>query len=45
MTRALIDMAFKVCFEPSTLAQQIKRIPSVRRRAHELATAAMAAIP
>jgi Ser/Thr protein kinase RdoA (MazF antagonist) len=45
MTRALIDMAFKVCFEPATIAQQVKCIPSVRKHTHELAIVALAAAP
>jgi Ser/Thr protein kinase RdoA (MazF antagonist) len=45
MTRALIDMAFKVCFDPAVIAQQVKRIPSVGRRTHALAATALAAAP
>jgi hypothetical protein len=45
MTRALIDMAFKVGFEPATIALQVKRIRSVRQRTHVLAAAALATAP
>ena len=27
MTRALIDIAFRVCLEPAKVAQQVKRLP------------------
>jgi Ser/Thr protein kinase RdoA (MazF antagonist) len=41
MTRALIDVAFRVCREPSIVRQQVKRIPSLRRRSVALATTAL----
>jgi Ser/Thr protein kinase RdoA (MazF antagonist) len=43
MTRALIDIAFRVCREPAKVRQQVKRLPSVRKRAGALAAAALAA--
>ena len=29
MTRALIDIAFRVCLEPAKVAQQVKRLAAV----------------
>jgi len=43
MTRALIDIAFRVCYEPAQVRQQVKRLPSVRKRTDALAAAALAA--
>ena len=45
MTRALIDIAFGVCREPAKVRQQVRRLPSVRKRAGALAAAALAAAP
>jgi hypothetical protein len=42
-TRALIDIAFRVCLEPAKVAQQVKRLAAVRRRTDALAAAALAA--
>jgi Ser/Thr protein kinase RdoA (MazF antagonist) len=44
MTRALIDIAFRVCREPEQVRQQVKRLPAVRKRMGELAAAALAAV-
>jgi Ser/Thr protein kinase RdoA (MazF antagonist) len=41
VTRMLIDLTFKVCCEPGTIGRQVKRLPSVRRRAQALAAAAL----
>jgi Ser/Thr protein kinase RdoA (MazF antagonist) len=43
MTRALIDIAFRVCREPGKVRQQVERLPSVRRQTGALAAAALAA--
>jgi Ser/Thr protein kinase RdoA (MazF antagonist) len=43
MTRALIDIAFRVCREPVKIRQQVKRLSSVRKRTDALAVAALAA--
>jgi Ser/Thr protein kinase RdoA (MazF antagonist) len=43
MTRALIDIAFRVCREPGKVGQQVKRLAAVRRRTGALAAAALAA--
>jgi hypothetical protein len=43
MTRALIDIAFRVCREPVKVRQQVKDLPSVRKRTGVLAAAALAA--
>ena len=43
MTRALIDMAFRVCLEPAKVRQQVQRLPSVRQQTSALAAAALAA--
>jgi len=42
MTRALIDIAFRVCQEPATVRQQVKRLPAVRKRIGALAAAVLA---
>jgi len=43
MTRALIDIAFRVCREPAKVRLQVKRLPAVRKRTGALAAAALAA--
>jgi len=43
MTRALIDIAFRVCREPGKVSQQVKGLAAVRRRTEALAAAALAA--
>jgi Ser/Thr protein kinase RdoA (MazF antagonist) len=43
MTRALIDIAFRVCCAPDTVRQQVRRLPGVRKRTDELAAAVLAA--
>jgi Ser/Thr protein kinase RdoA (MazF antagonist) len=43
MTRALIDIAFRVCREPATVGRQVRRLAAVRRRSGALAAAALAA--
>lgn len=42
MSRALIDIAFRVCREPGKVRQQVKRLPAVRKRMGELTAAALA---
>jgi Ser/Thr protein kinase RdoA (MazF antagonist) len=42
MTRALIDIAFRVCREPVKVRQQVRRLPSVRKQTAALAAAALA---
>ena len=44
MTRALIDIAFRVCREPGRISQQVKGLAAVRRRTEALAAAALAAV-
>ena len=43
MTRALIDITFRVCREPDKIRQHVKRLGSVRKRIDVLAAAALAA--
>jgi hypothetical protein len=43
MTRALIDIAFRVCREPTKVGQQVQGLRAVRRRAEARAAAALAA--
>jgi Ser/Thr protein kinase RdoA (MazF antagonist) len=42
MTRALIDIAFRVCREPARVGQQARGLAVVRRRTAALAAAALA---
>ncbi|HEY6480742.1 MAG TPA: hypothetical protein VIZ00_11975 [Streptosporangiaceae bacterium] len=42
MTRALIDIAFRVCREPARVRQQVRGLGGVRRRTAALAAAALA---
>jgi Ser/Thr protein kinase RdoA (MazF antagonist) len=44
MTRALIDVAFRVCREPEKVRQQVGRLPAVRKRTEALAAAVLAAL-
>jgi Ser/Thr protein kinase RdoA (MazF antagonist) len=43
MTRALIDIAFRVCREPAKIGPQVRRLSAVRKRADALAAAVLAA--
>jgi Ser/Thr protein kinase RdoA (MazF antagonist) len=43
MTRALVDIAFRVCREPAKVGQQVTGLAAVRRRTAALAAAALAA--
>jgi Ser/Thr protein kinase RdoA (MazF antagonist) len=43
MTRALIDIAFRVCREPEKVRQQVNRLAGVRKRTEALAAAVLAA--
>jgi Ser/Thr protein kinase RdoA (MazF antagonist) len=42
MTRALIDIAFRVCREPGKVRPQVKRLPAIRRQTAAMAAAALA---
>lgn len=42
MTRALIDVTFRLCLNPETAEAQINRLPSIRKRTNELSAAALA---
>jgi Ser/Thr protein kinase RdoA (MazF antagonist) len=44
MTRALIDVAFRVCREPEKVGQQVKRLSAVRRRTEALAAGVLAVL-
>jgi Ser/Thr protein kinase RdoA (MazF antagonist) len=43
MTRALIDIAFRVCREPGKVGPQVKRLSAIRRRTAAVAAAVLAA--
>jgi hypothetical protein len=43
MTRALIDIAFRVCCEPGTVRRQVQRLSAVRKQIDTLAAVALAA--
>jgi Ser/Thr protein kinase RdoA (MazF antagonist) len=43
MTRALIDIAFRVCREPGKVGPQVKRLSAIRRQTAAAAAAALAA--
>jgi Ser/Thr protein kinase RdoA (MazF antagonist) len=42
MTRALIDIAFRVCREPGKVRPQVRRLPAIRRQTAAMAAAALA---
>ncbi|MDQ6782645.1 MAG: phosphotransferase [Actinomycetota bacterium] len=44
MVRALVDMAFRICREPTKVRQQMKRLAAVRRQTDELTAAVLAAV-
>jgi Phosphotransferase enzyme family len=42
MIRALVDIAFRICRQPATVRQQVKRLPAVRRQTDALTAAILA---
>jgi Ser/Thr protein kinase RdoA (MazF antagonist) len=42
MTRALIDMVFRVCLKPETAPAQVKRLDALRKRVNECSAAVLA---